>query len=326
MKSQVIGIDISKDTLDFCQLDPKAMSPLSKGVLENTSATINEWLGKWHPDAVVFAVEHTGHYGALLLKCLCDKGFSLYMINPLDLKRSLGIQRGKTDAKDAYRIAEYLIKNHYKLKPCELPNGDLSRLKALVAARERYVKMSVQVQNSLKANQILTKSIDVGPLILEEKKLYGAIQRAIKETEGRMVTIIKSNIKFKTTYDKITSVIGVGPIIAAKCIVETQNFTRFEDPRKFSCHCGLAPFQYQSGSSVKGKTKTHFLRNRSMKVILIKGAITAIGHDPQLKAYYNRKIKEGKHPMSVKNAVANKIVLRIFAVVKRNEPYVKLAA
>jgi len=311
--------------LDFCQLDSKEIRPVSKGVFENTPEAINKWLEKWHPESVVFAVEHTGHYGTLLLNCLADKGFSLYLINPLDLKRSLGIQRGKTDAKDAYRIAEYLIKNHSRQKPYELPSRDLSRLKALVAARERYVKMSVQLQNSLKANEILTRSIDVGPLILEEKKLHAAVQRAIKEIENQMTGIIRSNIELKTTYDKITSVIGVGPMIATKCIVETQNFARFDNPRKFSCHCGLAPFAYRSGSSVKGKTKTHFLRNRSLKSILIKGAITAIQHDPQLKAYYNRKTKEGKHHMSVKNAVANKIVLRIFAVVKRNEPFVKLA-
>ena len=63
-----------------------------------------------------------------------------------------------------------------------------------------------------------------------------------------------------------------------------------------------------------------------MKAILTKGAITAIQYDPQLKAYYNRKVKEGKHRMSVINAVANKLVLRIFAVAKRNDPFVKLAA
>jgi transposase len=65
---------------------------------------------------------------------------------------------------------------------------------------------------------------------------------------------------------------------------------------------------------------------KSLKATLIKSATTAIQYDPQLKKYYDRKTKEGKHKMSVKNAVANKIVSRIFAVVKRNEPFVKLVA
>ena len=68
------------------------------------------------------------------------------------------------------------------------------------------------------------------------------------------------------------------------------------------------------------------MRDKTLKAILTKGAISAVQHDPQLKAYYNRKTKEGKHHMSVINAVANKLVLRIFAVAKREEPFVKLAA
>ena len=79
-------------------------------------------------------------------------------------------------------------------------------------------------------------------------------------------------------------------------------FLKFRDSRKFCCHSGLAPFAYESGSSIKGKTKKHYLRDKPL-AILIKDAITAIQHDPQLKIYYDRKISEGKHKMSVINVV-----------------------
>ena len=202
----------------------------------------------------------------------------------------------------------------------------MSTLKALVTARERYVKISVQIQNSLKANEILNKSVDVKMLIREESKQYKSIEKSIKNIEAQMQELINQDENLKDSYKKITKVIGVGPVIAIKCIVETENFIKFSNARKFSCHCGLAPFPYQSGSSVKGRTKTHYLRDKSLKAMLTKGAISAIQHDPQIKAYYKRKIEEGKHHMNVKNAVANKIVLRIFAVAKREEPFVKLAA
>jgi transposase len=141
-----------------------------------------------------------------------------------------------------------------------------------------------------------------------------------------MLDIIKTTKELKATYDKITRVIGVGPIIGIYCIIETRNFTRFYNARKFGCHCGLAPFAYSSGSSIRGKTRTSNLCNKALKGILFKGAWTAIQHDPQLKTYFNRKIKEGKNKFSVANAVAFKIVLRMFAVVKRDEPFVKLVA
>ena len=325
MKNLVTGIDISKDTLDYCVLDKENVQVESRGVLDNNSRAISNWLGGVEKNTV-FALEHTGHYGSALINCLSEKGFVFYLINPLDLKKSLGLQRGKSDSKDAYRIAEYAITKKHKMAPYRLPSKNLSTLKALITARERYVKMSVQVQNSLKANEILNQTLDVKMLIKEERKHYGFLQKSIKQIEVEMQKIIEADPDLKGSYRKVTRIIGVGPVIAAKCIVETDNFSKFDNPRKFSCHCGLAPFPYQSGSSIRGKTRTHFMRDKTLKAILTKGAITAVRHDPQLKAYYNRKMKEGKHRMSVINAVANKLVLRIFAVVKREEPFVKLVA
>ena len=326
MKNLVAGIDISKDTLDYCVLNQTKVQVQKRGVIENSIKSIRRWLKGFERNSTVFALEHTGHYGALLIDCLCKNNYDFYVINPLELKRSLGIQRGKSDVMDAYRIAEYTISNKHKLSYYKLPKESINILKALITARERYVKMSVQVQNSLRANQILNKSINVKMLIKEEKKQLKLLKKCIKNIESEMKKIIESNQNLLKSYNKITAVIGVGPIIAMKCIAETANFTKFDNPRKFSCHCGLAPFPYQSGKSIKGRTKTHFLRDKSLKAILTKGAISAIQHDPQLKKYYQRKIQEGKHHMSVINAVANKLLLRIFAVVKRNEPFLKLVA
>lgn len=326
MKKNIIGIDISKDKLDYCNLEEATVKLQQKGVLLNDKKTISKWLKQFDSDQVIFAFEHTGHYGAMLAECLTDKGFKYYLLNPFNLKRSLGVKRGKTDQKDAYNIAEYAILNKHKLKFYKLPTEQLRKLKALMTAREKFVKISVQLQNSIKANIILGKTIDLKMLIKEEKKQLKNIKQSITKIEKEIKEVIESQNELKQNYNKITQVIGVGPIIAAKCITETDNFLKFRDGRKFSCHSGLAPFAYESGSSVKGKTKTHFLRDKPLKALLIKGAITAINHDPQLKKYYERKINEGKHHMSVKNAVANKIVLRIFAVVNREEPFVRLTA
>jgi transposase len=326
MKKQVIGIDISKDRFDFCSLDIDSLKVDEKGIITNQKSFIDDWLTNKSNDSVVFALEHTGHYGTALIHCLAQRGFDFYLINPLDLKKSLGIQRGKTDAKDAYRIAEYSIIHRHRLKYHKLPSKALRSLKPMITARERYVKISVQIQNSLKANEILNKSVDVQILVKEEQKQLKSIKMIIKKLDKQIQKLINEDADLRETYQKITKVIGVGPVIAASCIVATDNFTTFTDPRKFNCYCGLAPFPYQSGSSIKGKTKTHHFRNKTLKALLTKAAVTAMVHDPQIKAFYNRKMKEGKHHMCIKNAIANKIVLRIFAVVKRDEPFVKFAA
>ncbi|MDC7150069.1 IS110 family transposase, partial [Parabacteroides johnsonii] len=67
------------------------------------------------------------------------------------------------------------------------------------------------------------------------------------------------------------------------------------------------------------------LANKEVKVYLTRAAITAISWDPQMKAYYKRKIAEGKHKASVINAVRAKIIARSFAVIRRQTPFVTLA-
>jgi transposase len=326
MKKLIVGIDISKDVLDYCILKSVDFSVVGRGVVENNKKAISQWLKKFDSESIIVSMEHTGHYGALLSWLLSERKICFHMINPLELKRSMGIQRGKTDAVDAYRIACYTIGHWQKMKPYSLPAEKLRKLKVLMTARERYVKMSVQLKNSLKAIQILARTINLKELIKEEKRQIGSLERSIDLVEKLMKEIIDSAEELKTNYRKITKVIGVGPITAIKCITETDNFLKFSNARKFSCHSGLAPFPYRSGTSIKGRTKTHYLRDKTLKAILFKAAGSAIQHDPQLKGYYQRKTQEGKHKLTVLNAVANKIVLRIFAVVKRDEPFMKLAA
>ena len=107
-------------------------------------------------------------------------------------------------------------------------------------------------------------------------------------------------------------------------IVLTNNFTNFQNPRKFNCYAGLAPFEHTSGNSIKGKTKTSKLRNKKIKTVLFNGANSAIIYDEELKAYYKRKKEQGKAHNSIINSVCCKIVYRMFAVVKREQPFVNL--
>lgn len=122
MKNFIIGIDVSKDTLDFCILEKDNRKKFMQGVIANKEKDILTWLKKFDKEQFIVAIEHTGHYGALLTWLLEDHQFTYYLINPLDLQRSLGLQRGKSDSVDAYRIAVYIITNHHKLSPFKLPS------------------------------------------------------------------------------------------------------------------------------------------------------------------------------------------------------------
>jgi transposase len=128
----------------------------------------------------------------------------------------------------------------------------------------------------------------------------------------------------KELYDLMVSVKGVGLILASNLLVVTNCFRGFENSRKFACYAGLAPFEKQSGTSLKKKSRVSHYANKKIKVLLNLSAGSAIQSDPELKAYYQRRIANGKSKMSTLNIVRNKIVHRIFAVVTRRTPYVPL--
>jgi transposase len=106
--------------------------------------------------------------------------------------------------------------------------------------------------------------------------------------------------------------------------VVTDCFTGFTDSRKFACYAGIAPFEKQSGTSLKTKARVSHYANKKIKSLLNLSASSAILAVPELKAYNQRRVESGKSKMSTLNIVRNKIVHRIFAVVKRGTPYVSL--
>lgn len=93
--------------------------------------------------------------------------------------------------------------------------------------------------------------------------------------------------------------------------------------RKFACYSGIAPFEYRSGISIRGRTRVNPMANKKMKRYLHKASLTGIKLDEELKKYYERKVAEGKNKMSVLNAVRNKLLARVFAVVNRGFVYQK---
>ncbi|MDR1403084.1 MAG: IS110 family transposase [Tannerellaceae bacterium] len=94
----------------------------------------------------------------------------------------------------------------------------------------------------------------------------------------------------------------------------------FENSRQFACFSGMAPFGKQPGSSLKTKPHASRLADRQIKVLLTQAAKSAIRHDANLKRYYERKIAEGKN-WAVVNNVRNKLIHRIFAIVKNRRLY-----
>jgi transposase len=329
MEKLFVGIDISKEKIDvsFC-LHP-SMEITESFNLTNSHTGINELVKKLKKQMRKYDLwvcfEHTGHYGFLLAHKLNLDSIPFSAVPAIEIKQSIGIVRGKNDQIDAARIAKYAATHHFKLKQTELPSNNLLKIRQLITYRDQLVQTSTQFKNSLKSYQISNSVIDNSLIITDIELKIESLKNDIQRLESSIEEIINGEPELKTNFNKITKIKGIGLLIASNMIIYTNNFKDIVNPRKFNCYAGLAPFEHKSGSSIFGKTKTSQLRNKTLKRLLFSGATSAARNDGQLRQYYQRKKAEGKHHMSVLNAIACKLVYRVFAVVKRDTEFVNFA-
>ncbi|WP_265429382.1 IS110 family transposase [Chryseobacterium sp. YIM B08800] len=142
------------------------------------------------------------------------------------------------------------------------------------------------------------------------------------EIEKSIREIINSNDELKQQKKLLLSVPGIGEVTSLYLLLATKGFKSFANWRKFACYCGIVPFEYSSGTSVKGRTRVSHFADKKMKSILHMAALSAIKHDAEIRTYYERKKQEGKHSLLIINNVKCKIISRAFAVIARNEAFV----
>jgi len=104
-------------------------------------------------------------------------------------------------------------------------------------------------------------------------------------------------------------------------LVYTHGFNRLNASRKLACYSGVASFALESGTSIRGKTGVSRFANNDLKQVLHMADISSVQHNSELHPYYQRKVQEGKNKMSVINAVRNKLLHWIVAIVNRGTPY-----
>lgn len=321
----IVGIDVSKLTIDAAvhgHKDTEVFANSKKGFRE-----MFRWirtLTKEPLDRALFCFEHTGLYSAALCVHLSESGFSFAQVSALEIKRSMGIARGKNDRADALRIARYAYERREDIQLSTLPDASLTKLQLYLTLRSTLVRQRSSLNTTAKEQQAVYSSKEYKELFRVYDKASRALQKQIEEIERKMSAIIEADGKLKQNYKLVTSVTGIGQFTASYILVCTQNFQRFENWRKFACYSGTAPFEYSSGTSVRGRTKVHHFANREIKSLLFMCALSAVKFDGELRRYYQRRTEEGKSKMSTLNIIKNKLLARIFAAVKRQSPYVKL--
>lgn len=312
-----VGIDISKNTLDICSLEGK--NKMVKRI-DNNKKAIKAFFSCTEAQQLKVCFENTGRYGRKIIEVLTSLNIVFYEVNPLHLHKSIGLTRGKDDIIDAFRIAKFLEKNHNDLKAHQKPEPGIEKLKALMSHRNLLIKQRAQLKAKNKEN-LLIADLNLPQLEEHGAELIKLLTEKIKQTEKLITEVIKQNNVLNKQYHLINAIPGVGPILSWNMLIKTNAFKSITNPRKFACYAGVAPFSKRSGTSVFGKASVSIYADKSIKKILHLAAMRAIQLPSDLKQYYHRKVNEGKNKMSVLNAIRNKIIHRIFAIIKNQEKY-----
>jgi transposase len=310
--SLFVGIDVSKAWLDIAIVSQE--NHLQKiDRIDNTVSAITAYVRTLHSQTagILFCLENTGKYGNAFLEVTITLHLNTWVEHPLQIKRSQGMIRGKTDQQDAMRIAHYAFRFQDKLSLWKPEEKIISQLKELQSKRELLMKsyrMLKQAGNG--------KDTD----LLQPVKV---LQKAIDKINTKIEALISADRKLFSQYKLIQSIPGIGKIVATRLLITTKAFTHLTNPRKLACYMGVAPFPYQSGSSIKYKNRVSKLGDQKLKSVLSLSAWNAIRSVPALKTYFERKIAQGKHKMSVINAIRNKLIAMVLSVIRRNKPFTK---
>jgi len=319
-----IGIDVSKEKLDFLVLIEGAV--LFHMVVTNNAKGIKEFFKELDTklkagSSCLYCLEHTGIYCQPFKDYAVSGELSVWLESATKINAFHGAVRDKNDKVDARRIAEYAYAKCHSVQLWKPERELISRLKRLLGLRDRLVGTKTRLQVPCKEDEHYTDPKWHKEHTKRIKPIVKNLTDQIKQIEKDLQAIITEDGRLKELYQLVSSVKGVGLIVALNIIVVSNEFISITEPKKMACHCGIVPFNKQSGKSIKTRPRVSSKANKKMKALLNLSARSAVGSKGELQDFYLRKVAEGKNKMSVMNAVRNKIIHRVYACVRDNEKY-----
>ncbi|WP_455030108.1 IS110 family transposase [Neisseria sp.] len=310
----VIGLDVSKDTIDATLITTKGSKDYIK-ISNNNEGFENliNWIKTKRIRKIAISMEATGIYYEQAAEYLSVL-YTVYVINPLKIKEYAKSQfsHTKTDKADSKLIAEFANRHLDKLtsfRPSENPT-----LYKLINLLQQLKEQQKETQNRLHtAKDIYIKSTHEAIIELLEEK--------IDQTSKRIEGMIKQKESLNIEYQNLQTIPAIGKETA---VILLRHLTdkNFETANKFVAFAGLSPKIEQSGTSVNKKGRLSRYGHRQLKRALFMPAIVAYRMNafPQLV----RNLEAAKKPkMIIIVALMRKLAKIAFYIHKTKKPFDK---
>lgn len=308
-----IGIDMSKSTFHAAcdETTVRIFGNTEEGITAFFEGLASCGLAK---EETTIGVEATGAYHLLLAASCLRSGWRIVTLNPLAASLAIkaqSLRKVKTDRADALAIRKMVLSGQGH--PFTDTDGIIA-LKALVVERQGLVAMRSMLKGQQEAHATKQKAVT---LILHDSfsPVLAALQKEIRAIERRF------DGHRLDAQELLRSIPGVGTVTAATLVAVIGDVTRFSSPEKLVAYVGLDCRVHESGTSVHGKGSITKRGNGQLRHALFNAAFVARQKNPMLKAYFEKKVGEGKHYTSALCAVERKLIHLIWAVWKRGTPY-----
>ena len=312
-----IGVDVSKDKLNAACIN------IQGEVIFETEA-INNILGfrkilsllEKHAgsDPHRIGFESTGIYHLKFLKFCLDNRLNAFIINPVLSAQAvrLSVRPRKTDKIDAVLIAQLVMNGKGRLiASYDLPQGR----KAILNAIDQYQQCLQKLKGHLRNMQA------------EDPVVLATVQHSMEDSIKRMTDEVKALKKMLDSMstretELLCSLVGISTFSAHKIFDQIGSIDRFARGEQLVAFSGLEPKPIQSGSSINHRGKITKRGSRKLRHIIYQCANIARMHDRELKEFFDKRRSGGLHYTAAVCAVGRKMLLRIYAVLKRGTPYI----
>jgi transposase len=314
-----LGIDVAKAKLDCLLLDTGTGKRKSKS-LPNTPAghaALLAWLAKQQADNVHVIMEPTGVYHEQAALALTDAGVKLSLVNPAQLRQfaqGIGV-RTKTDAADSAVLAQY---GAAQQPPAwQPPSASVRQLRSLLARRDALAE-DLQREHNRAEKATASDTPALVQASLNESIAF--LSRELAQLQQAIARHIDDDPDLRGKKELLLSIPGVGERVSDHLTALLAGRT-FERAEQLAAYLGLAPVEWQSGTSVRARPRLSKAGPAHLRKLLYLPAVVASRHNPHIKAMYDRLLERGKPKMAAIGAAMRKLAHLCFGVVKTGKPY-----
>ena len=314
----IVGFDVGKYELVGVRIDRSAQTKETFALVNDLEAIVPllDRLVKKHKHLVVGSESTASYHKALALACI-DRHIPFRLIDPITTKQftRATVRKKKTDLSDALIIAKLLNQGEGRI----LSLTDFTSAKTIL-------RTATGLTTHIRALNLTRQHIsDHYP---EEQTAIKVMEQCIEMLTNGVKTLRRDPAVVSSLSTDVLSLLrsipGIGVTTAQTIVAEIGDINRFKDSKSLIAYAGMDPKVRQSGKLLQKNTRLTKRGSPHLRRAVFIAAGVGRQHDPELKAYYEKKREEGKRYKEAIIAVSKKMINRIYAVWKRKTPYVKV--